>query len=74
MNIPFPSAVLVSVILVGGIIAVCAFLWAVRHKQLRDFNAGAYVIFDKDEPVGKMTETTFGDIEENNNTSGERQS
>lgn len=65
MNLPISGTVIIMVIFFGGIIAISAFVWAVRNKQFRDFNKGAYVIFDDEEPVGEMTENTFGSFESN---------
>jgi cbb3-type cytochrome oxidase maturation protein len=60
MVIPLAGLVLILVVLVGGAMAILAFLWAVRTKQFKDLNAGAYIIFDEEEPVGRMTDNTFG--------------
>lgn len=70
MNLPVSGIVIIMVIFVGGIIAVSAFLWAVRNKQFRDLNSGAYVIFDDDEPTGHMTDTTFTASEKKDNSNG----
>lgn len=70
MNLPVSGTVIILVIFIGGIIAVSAFLWAVRNKQFRDLNSGAYVIFDDDEPTGRMTDTTFAPSENKDNTNG----
>lgn len=60
MNLPVSGTVIILVILIGGIIAIGAFIWAVRNKQFSDMNSGAYVIFDDEEPVGNLTDNTFG--------------
>jgi len=60
MSIPAAALVLIFLVLLGGALAIGAFFWAVRNKQFKDLNAGAYVIFDEDEPIGKMTDNTFG--------------
>ena len=60
MNIPLSAFLLILILIIGATVAMGAFIWAVRNKQFKDLNAGAYVIFDEEEPVGKMTDTTFG--------------
>lgn len=70
MNLPISGTVIIMVIFFGGIIAVSAFLWAVRNKQFRDLNEGAYVIFDDEEPTSCMTDTTFAPPENKDNTNG----
>jgi cbb3-type cytochrome oxidase maturation protein len=60
MHIPLAGLILILVALLGGVMAIFAFLWAVRSKQFRDLNSGAYAIFDEEEPVGRMTDNTFG--------------
>ena len=72
MNLPLAALILIFLVLVGGSLAIGAFLWAVRHKQFKDLNAGAYVIFDEDEPIGKMTDNVFG-TPERNHEGGEQQ-
>ncbi|GBD39785.1 hypothetical protein HRbin37_02071 [bacterium HR37] len=66
MTIPLAGVILIAVAIIGGAIAMGAFIWAIRTKQFKDLNTGAYVIFDKEEPVGEMTDTTFGYPEKNN--------
>ncbi len=60
MSLPLAGLILILIALIGGTMAMVAFIWAVRAKQFKDLNAGAYVIFDEEEPVGKMTDNTFG--------------
>ena len=36
--------------------AVYALYWSSKHGQLRDFERGAASIFDREEPVGEMTD------------------
>ena len=60
MYLPLAGLILILVALLGGVMAMFAFLWAVRGKQFKDLNSGAYAIFDEEEPVGKMTDNTFG--------------
>lgn len=60
MDLPQAGLILIIVALLGGVIAMSAFIWAVHTKQFKDLNAGAYIIFDDVEPVGKMTDNTFG--------------
>jgi len=60
MSLPLAGLILILIALIGGTMAMVAFIWAVRTKQFKDLNAGAYVIFDEEEPVGKMTDNTFG--------------
>ena len=43
-------------VVVFGLSAVAALVWAVRTGQVRNFGAGATSIFDEDEPVGLMTD------------------
>jgi nitrogen fixation-related uncharacterized protein len=37
--------------------AVYALHWSSRHGQLKDFEKGAVSIFDKEEPVGRTTDS-----------------
>ena len=60
MNLPLAALILIFLVFWGASLAIGAFLWAVRNKQFKDLNAGAYVIFDEDEPIGKMTDNVFG--------------
>lgn len=60
MSFPLGVLILIVVALLGGFMALCAFVWAVRTDQFDNLNAGAYAIFDDEEPVGKMTDNTFG--------------
>lgn len=60
MPLPLAGLILILVALLGGAMAMFAFLWAVRSKQFKDLSSGAYAIFDEEEPVGKMTDNTFG--------------
>jgi cbb3-type cytochrome oxidase maturation protein len=71
MNLPLAALILIFLVLLGASLAIGAFLWAVRNKQFKDLNAGAYVIFDEDEPIGKMTDNVFG-IPERNHKRGEQ--
>jgi cbb3-type cytochrome oxidase maturation protein len=41
--------------------AVVVFLWAAKSGQFRDFNSGARVIFDADEPEGQPTDCFPGE-------------
>jgi cbb3-type cytochrome oxidase maturation protein len=57
-----PAAVAIVVIAVfGAAFALAAFYWALRSKQfsVKQMNEGAYVIFDSDEHVGKVTDQLF---------------
>lgn len=63
MSLPLAGVILILLALIGGTMAMVAFIWAVRTKQFKDLNAGAFVIFDEEEPVGKMTDNTFGSPE-----------
>lgn len=65
MNLPFAAIILILLVFLGASLAIGAFFWAVRNKQFKDLNAGAYVIFDEDEPIGKMTDNVFGTPERN---------
>ncbi len=44
--------VLITTILLGGAVAILALVWAERHAQFTNIAAGAYTIFDDDEPIG----------------------
>lgn len=65
MNVPLAALILILILFLGASLAIGAFFWAVRNKQFKDLNAGAYVIFDEDEPIGKMTDNVFGTPEGN---------
>ncbi len=43
-----------------GMSAVWALVLAIRRGEMSDFKAGAESIFDRDEPVGKVTDTFPG--------------
>jgi cbb3-type cytochrome oxidase maturation protein len=60
MTIPAAALILILISLLGGGMAIMAFVWAVGRKQFKDFDTGAYTVFDEEEPVGKMTDNTFG--------------
>jgi len=54
-----PLVYIVGGVVLGGIFfatAVYAFSWASKHGQMRDFDHGATVIFDEDEPLGRQTD------------------
>ena len=59
MSLPLAGYILIFIAVLGGVVAMGAFIWAVRTKQFKDLNAGAYIIFDEEEPVGKMTDKAF---------------
>lgn len=42
--------------IVFGVSTVWALSWAARHSHLSDFDGAARSIFDKEEPVGQMTD------------------
>jgi cbb3-type cytochrome oxidase maturation protein len=63
MNLPLAALILIFLLFLGASLAIGAFFWAVRNKQFKDLNAGAYVIFDEEEPIGKMTDNVFGSTE-----------
>jgi nitrogen fixation-related uncharacterized protein len=46
--------------LVFGMSAVWALVWAIRRGEMSDFQAGAESIFDSDEPVSKSTDAFPG--------------
>ncbi len=52
---PYAIALLLSVsaFFVG---AIAAFYWAVRNRQFQDFEQQARMIFDDDEPEGRITD------------------
>lgn len=59
MTVPFSAFLLIVVLLAAAIVAMGAFIWAVRKRQFSDLNKAAYVIFDDDEPVGVFTDEVF---------------
>jgi hypothetical protein len=46
--------------LVFGLSAVWALVCAIRRGEMSDFQAGAESIFDRNEPIGKPTDTFPG--------------
>ncbi|HML96781.1 MAG TPA: cbb3-type cytochrome oxidase assembly protein [Thermodesulfobacteriota bacterium] len=52
---------MIVVLLVAAIVAMGAFIWAVRTNQFSNLNKAAYVIFDEEEPVGVFTDEVFVD-------------
>jgi cbb3-type cytochrome oxidase maturation protein len=53
---------LIHILVPAGIVflsgsAILAFYWAVKTGQFRHLEEGSTVIFDKDEPIGKPTES-----------------
>jgi cbb3-type cytochrome oxidase maturation protein len=72
MNLPLAALILIFLVLLGASLAIGAFFWAIRNKQFKDLNAGAYVIFDEDEPIGKMTDNVFGTHERNHKRGEEK--
>jgi cbb3-type cytochrome oxidase maturation protein len=63
MNVPLAALILIFLLFLGASLAIGALFWSVRNKQFKDLNAGAYVIFDEEEPIGKMTDNVFGATE-----------
>ena len=61
MTVPFAAFLLIVVLLIAAIVAMGAFIWAVRTNQFSNLNKAAYVIFDDDEPVGVFTDEVFAD-------------
>ena len=61
MTVPFAAFLLIVVLLIAAIVAMGAFIWAVRTNQFSNLNKAAYVIFDEDEPVGVFTDEVFVD-------------
>lgn len=61
MTVPFAAFLLIVVLLIAAIVAMGAFIWAVRTNQFNNLNKAAYVIFDEDEPVGVFTDDVFAD-------------
>lgn len=47
-----------SMLVLGGS-ALFALYWAAKNGQFSDMKKGAKVIFDKDEPVGEVTDKVF---------------
>lgn len=59
MNVPLAGIILILIALLGGTMAMAAFIWSVRSKQFKNLNEDAYMIFDDEEPVGEMTDRIF---------------
>lgn len=58
-----PLVYIVGGIVLGGLFfatAIAAFNWASKDGQMRNFDAGANVIFDEDEPLGQHTDSFPG--------------
>lgn len=56
----------VTIMILGGAVifgasAVWGLVWAIRHGQLSNFQAGARSIFDDDEPIGEVTDVFPGE-------------
>jgi nitrogen fixation-related uncharacterized protein len=49
-----PLAVILAVLVVGAAITLTVLYRALRAGQFQNLKAGAYVIFDDDEPVGTV--------------------
>jgi cbb3-type cytochrome oxidase maturation protein len=65
------ASALVFVCLIGFTgFALFAFGWAARHRQFRDFDAGARSIFDADEPIGASTDEFPGRPDRRENSAG----
>lgn len=45
-----------GMMLIFGSIAVYAIYWAAKSGQFENFTKGSEVIFDHDEPIGKVTD------------------
>ncbi|MFW5967850.1 MAG: cbb3-type cytochrome oxidase assembly protein [Persicimonas sp.] len=43
-----------------GLVTVWALGWAVRSGQFRNVSRGAHMLFDEEEPIGRMTDTFPG--------------
>jgi len=55
------SMIVLWILFVGSLVvlptsALLALRWAVRSGQLRDFQKGALLVFDDEEPVGQITD------------------
>jgi len=59
MTVPLVVLLLLGVAVAGAAIALAGFTWAVRNGHLDHTNAGAYVIFDEEEPVGEVGDQVF---------------
>jgi nitrogen fixation-related uncharacterized protein len=46
--------------IIFGITAIAALIWAIQTGQMEYFREGAASIFDGDEPVGKVTDAFPG--------------
>jgi nitrogen fixation-related uncharacterized protein len=53
--------IIVSIAIIGAALALAAFFWALRGKQMsvKQINEGALVIFDEAESVGHPTDQLF---------------
>ncbi|MEL6771006.1 MAG: cbb3-type cytochrome c oxidase subunit I [Bacteroidota bacterium] len=54
--------IIVMVLLIGMAISVFILMWSDKRGQYRNVKAGAYVIFDEDEPVGQPQDQTFAKV------------
>ena len=46
--------------IISGVTAIAALIWAIQTGQMEHFRQGAASIFDDDEPVGKVTDAFPG--------------
>jgi nitrogen fixation-related uncharacterized protein len=46
--------------LIFGVTAIAALVWAIRTGQMENFRQGAASIFDSNEPIGKVTDAFPG--------------
>jgi cbb3-type cytochrome oxidase maturation protein len=72
MTIPYSAFLLIVVLLIAAVVAMGAFIWAVRKRQFADLNKAAYVIFDDDEPVGVFTDEVFVESQDEKRTGAKR--
>ena len=72
MTVPFAGFLLIVVLLIAAIVAMGAFIWAVRKRQFADLDKAAYVIFDEDEPVGVFTDEIFVESHEEKSAEAKR--
>ena len=45
-----------SFALIAGVTMVWLLAWAIKRGEFKDLRAGARMIFDKDEPIGVVTD------------------
>lgn len=54
-----PLAAILTVLVIGAAVTLTILFRSMRSGQFRNLKAGAYVIFDDDEPVGEPQDQLF---------------